>query len=219
MTCMFIGDTLYMFADIDADPRARPAARPALRARLPGRGAMALHPSMRALTEPAPAAAHVGGGPDPASSPWPCSSRPSSTLAAPREPIGPSRRCSIIIVLTGAAVLRIVQALRTAERSEARLAHQAMHDSLTGLPNRRMMHEHLTRRAAPAARSTTPTWRCCSSTSTASSWSTTPWATRHGDELLIEVGRRLQDHVRPTDLVTRIGGRRVHDRARRAWSA
>ena len=29
---------------------------------------------------------------------------------------------------------------------------------------------------------------------------------RHGDELLIEVAQRLRAHVRPTDLVTRIGG-------------
>ena len=29
---------------------------------------------------------------------------------------------------------------------------------------------------------------------------------RRGDELLVQVARRLQSHVRPTDLVTRIGG-------------
>ncbi len=28
----------------------------------------------------------------------------------------------------------------------------------------------------------------------------------HGDELLVAVAKRLNEHVRPTDLVTRIGG-------------
>ena len=51
--------------------------------------------------------------------------------------------CLLMLAMTATAVLRLVQALQAAESSEARLVHQAHHDSLTGLPNRRMMEEHL----------------------------------------------------------------------------
>ena len=74
----------------------------------------------------------------------------------------------LMLAMTAAAVLRIVQALDIAERSEARLVFQAHHDSLTGLPNRRMMEEHLPP-APDEARSTTPRSRCSISTSTGSS--------------------------------------------------
>ena len=57
------------------------------------------------------------------------------------------------------------------------LAHQAVHDPLTGLPNRLLFVERLgrelTRRASAASGS-----RCSSSTSTASRSSTTASATR-----------------------------------------
>ena len=54
MTCMFVGDSLYMFADIDLVSVPGRSPRPSLRARLPGgRAPWPLHPSMRALTEPA----------------------------------------------------------------------------------------------------------------------------------------------------------------------
>ncbi len=40
----------------------------------------------------------------------------------------------LILSLTGAGVLRIVQALRMAAESERRLVFQATHDGLTGCP-------------------------------------------------------------------------------------
>jgi diguanylate cyclase len=111
----------------------------------------------------------------------------------------------IIILLTITAVLRIVQALHIAERSEANLAYQAMHDSLTGLPNRRMMHQHLTNVLLQASVDDTHVallfldldrFKLVNDTLGHS----------HGDELLVAVAKRLNEHVRPSDLVTRIGG-------------
>ena len=50
------------------------------------------------------------------------------------------------------------------------LAHQAIHDPLTGLPNRLLFVERLGRELAPRRPAPRARSRCCSSTSTASRW-------------------------------------------------
>jgi len=206
MTFMFIGDVIYMFADINV-------------IHVPGRfldlpyglallsaGATVLHPSMRNLTELA-------------------RQRRTSTsrgrialvgvalfipafLTFQQRSMPTSDRVALFVIiaaLTATAVLRIIQALYTAERSEARLAFQATHDTLTGLPNRRMMEQHLSRLLEQAPIDDTHVallfldldrFKLVNDTLGHS----------HGDELLIKVAQRLRSHVRPSDLVTRIGG-------------
>ena len=99
-----------------------------------------------------------------------------------------------------------VQDITARRRAEAGLQHIAFHDSLTGLPNRRRLHEQLGL-ALEAARAD---------------------ARRHfglvfldfdrfklindslghavGDEFLVQVAQRIQAHVRPGDMVARLGG-------------
>jgi len=206
MAAMFVGDSLYMFADIDIlHVPVRLLDAPYGLAYLAA-GAGAIHVSMRTLTEPA-------------SLPRRSASRGRILLVAvallipamltmyePREPI--SHRLVLVVIfiaLAGAAVFRIIQALDVAERSEALMAHQAMHDLLTGLPNRRMMQEHLAGLLKRAAIDDTHVavlfldldrFKLVNDT----------LGHRHGDELLVSVARRLMDHVRVDDLVTRIGG-------------
>ena len=113
--------------------------------------------------------------------------------------------CALMIAMTATAVARLVRALRTAEQSETRLIHQAHHDSLTGLPNRRMMEEHLSGllERAPVDNSHVALlyldldrFKLINDT----------LGHGHGDDLLVEVADRLRRNVRPSDLVTRIGG-------------
>ncbi|HVA02862.1 MAG TPA: EAL domain-containing protein [Acidimicrobiales bacterium] len=206
MTCMFVGDSLYMFADIDLISVAGRLLDLPYALAFVATGTMALHPSMRALTEPA------GNRPQ-ASSPGRIVlvaiallvpaiitlQHPSSSL---QDRVA---LFTIIICLTIAAVLRIIQALHIAERSEANLAYQAMHDSLTGLPNRRMMHQHLTTALQQASVDDTHVALLFLDLDRFKLVNDTLGHT-HGDELLIAVARRLNAHVRPSDLVTRIGG-------------
>ena len=206
MTLMFVGDVVYLFADLQlTDTPAWLLDLPYALAFIFA-GATALHPSMVKLTEVGrehnpsagrlrivvvaialliPALLTVAGGP--------ASFAESLVL------------CLLMLAMTATAVLRLVQALQTAERSEARLVHQAYHDSLTGLPNRRMMEEHLSGllRHGPVDGTHVALlyldldrFKLINDTLGHS----------HGDELLVEVARRLRANVRPSDLVTRIGG-------------
>ena len=144
MSFMFVGDGLYMVADINllqvpSQVLDLPYAAAFLLA-----GAMALHPTMRELTEPGPAApAHAPPGQSRAGGRRPAG----HGRAHPAEPAvhrgRPHGHVRLYFALTAAVVVRIGQALHIAARSEARLVYQANHDELTGLPNRRMMEEQL----------------------------------------------------------------------------
>jgi diguanylate cyclase (GGDEF)-like protein/PAS domain S-box-containing protein len=89
--------------------------------------------------------------------------------------------------------------------AEERLAHLAYHDPLTGLPNRALFSEHLEVALARAERSgrgiavlyvDLDDFKLVNDS----------FGHGAGDELLIEVARRLREAVRSTDVVARQGG-------------
>ena len=205
MTFMFVGDVAYLLADANlAQIRAQFLDLPYALAYL-GAGAAAIHVSMRKLTE-------LGR------------QRPMGasrlrvaivavalvipallTLADHGSAADRAVLCLLMLAMTAAAVLRIVQALQTAESSEARLVHQAHHDSLTGLPNRRMMEQHLSQLLDRTAADSTSVALLYLDLDRFKLINDTH-GHGHGDELLIDVAQRLRTSVRPTDLVSRIGG-------------
>jgi diguanylate cyclase (GGDEF)-like protein/PAS domain S-box-containing protein len=93
------------------------------------------------------------------------------------------------------------------DRVEAasRLAHQAMHDTLTGLPNRTLFLDRLDQALARAARSARP---CALLFVDLDRFKHINDTLGHaaGDQLLMTVAERLHQAVRPGDSVARLGG-------------
>jgi diguanylate cyclase (GGDEF)-like protein/PAS domain S-box-containing protein len=96
-------------------------------------------------------------------------------------------------------MLRDVTRQRTLEHD---LRHQALHDSLTGLPNRVLLHEHIAAAADPeqtgAALLLIDLDRFKEVNDTLGH--------HYGDQLLIEVAHRMQNLLRRDEIVARLGG-------------
>jgi diguanylate cyclase (GGDEF)-like protein len=165
-----------------------------------------LHPSMRELTQPVPAdeltptrgrLAFVAGALG-----FP------ALLTVTRVDASTSNRLAlgiIIMLLTLAATWRVFRALRAYARSEERLTHAALHDALTGLPNRACAQEHLNSLLTRTKREgglvallflDVDRFKLINDS----------YGHSLGDELLLAIARRLSMTTRPGDLVARIGG-------------
>jgi diguanylate cyclase (GGDEF)-like protein/PAS domain S-box-containing protein len=88
---------------------------------------------------------------------------------------------------------------------EAELEHQAFHDSLTGLPNRALLHNRLEHALAGARRATAPVALLFLDVDGLKDINDT-LGHASGDKVLQEIGRRLDECVRGTDTAARIGG-------------
>ncbi|GAA4984689.1 GGDEF domain-containing protein [Kineococcus glutinatus] len=97
---------------------------------------------------------------------------------------------------------RDVTELRRAERA---LQHQAAHDDLTGLPNRRALREHLDRALARLPRGSRTLLLALGDLDGFKEVNDT-LGHHAGDEVLQVVAERLRHAVRPQDLVARYGG-------------
>ena len=93
----------------------------------------------------------------------------------------------------------------TNARSADSMEHLAFHDPLTGLPNRALFVDRVTRALARSGR-TPQTRRCSSRTSTTSKSVNDSLGHAAGDQLLTTVARRLQEALRPSDTAARFGG-------------
>jgi diguanylate cyclase (GGDEF)-like protein len=91
------------------------------------------------------------------------------------------------------------------KRSELELAHLAMHDSLTGLPNRTVFMDHLEHALARAERRETSVAVLFLDLDR---FKVINDSLGHeiGDRLLVEVAERLRSLIRPSDVLARFGG-------------
>jgi diguanylate cyclase (GGDEF)-like protein len=104
-----------------------------------------------------------------------------------------------------AANTQLLDEVAERQRAEIRLDHLAHHDPLTGLPNRLLFAEHLHRSIGNAERHVRQIALLFIDLDRFKEVNDTMGHTV-GDELLIEVGKRLSSHLRAGDLLARLGG-------------
>ncbi len=104
-----------------------------------------------------------------------------------------------------AAYLLNARARDDARKASADHQHSALHDALTGLPNRRLLRERLTHAAARAVRShTTAVVVFCDLDRFKQI--NDVYGHQTGDELLLAVAQRLSGLIRPGDTLARVSG-------------
>ena len=103
-------------------------------------------------------------------------------------------------------LLRIARDVTDRKAAEAQLAHDAMHDSLTGLPNRARFLEELTVSLARMRRKPSHLFAVLFLDLDRFKVINDSLGHAVGDELLSSFGRTLKAWLRPGDLVARLGG-------------
>ena len=99
-----------------------------------------------------------------------------------------------------------VQDITARRKAEAGLHYIAFHDSLTGLPNRRRFHEHLTAAVARAIAEPKDAFAVMFLDFDRFKLINDSLGHSAGDEFLVQVSRRIQESLRPHDIVARLGG-------------
>jgi len=94
---------------------------------------------------------------------------------------------------------------RRTERQAAENAHQALHDALTGLPNRTLLHDRTAQALRAADRELVPAALLLLDLDRFKEVNDT-LGHHHGDLLLVQVGQRLRAALRGVDTVARLGG-------------
>lgn len=113
---------------------------------------------------------------------------------------------TVMVLLAWLLLFRTVHRASSTLRSQSdENKHLALHDALTGLPNRRLLHDRLDRAIAASERSGKSLALMILDVDRFKEVNDTLGHDR-GDALLKEVARRLQDVVRDADTVARLGG-------------
>ena len=101
--------------------------------------------------------------------------------------------------------LAMAQDITARTEAEQQLQHQAQHDALTGLPNRNMLQEQLKSAIVHAERQEQPLALMFLDLDRFKKINDT-LGHHIGDNVILEVGRRLRTAMRTSDIVARLGG-------------
>ena len=104
------------------------------------------------------------------------------------------------------ANVELVEQISERMRAERKLIHQAMHDALTGLPNRLQLLDRLGRAISGASRDPNACFAVLFMDLDRFKLVNDSVGHAVGDELLVEAGRRIVGCVRGSDVVARLGG-------------
>lgn len=115
------------------------------------------------------------------------------------------RRRSIVMPDGGAAELLAFRDLTAQRESEARIAHLALHDPLTDLPNRRFFVEMVNKTIAGAARGRR-SFALLALDLDGFKLVNDLYGHAGGDELIRAFSRRISEHLRAGDVLARLGG-------------
>ncbi len=114
--------------------------------------------------------------------------------------LAPMRAAGRIVGMVG-----VLDDVTSQREHEAALAHQATHDPLTGLPNRVLLRDRLSQALGRISRTGEPVAALFIDLDRFKSVNDLQGHSI-GDEVLVEVARRMLVVVRPTDTVARLGG-------------
>jgi len=105
----------------------------------------------------------------------------------------------------GTFILAMVEDVSERKAQQAALEHQALHDGLTGLPNRLLLHDRLQQAILLAQREARPLALLLMDLDRFKEVNDN-FGHQYGDALLQEVANRLRGRLRESDTVARLGG-------------
>jgi diguanylate cyclase (GGDEF)-like protein len=203
---LFTGDLIYALRTEERGPAAALAIDVTVLCAMLLPGAAALHPSMRTVTEPQQVRARDLSAVRTALIAVVLVTPPVTvTLAPATNTWNRLVQAALCILVTMAALARIVSANNSRARAERSSRWRATHDDLTDLPNRGLLVETITRwgeRATGEGQEISLIFIDLDHFKMVNDH----WGHEVGDELLCVVAGRLGAMVRGEDLVCRIGG-------------
>lgn len=107
---------------------------------------------------------------------------------------------------TAPCLILQTQDITARRHAQAELHQIAFHDALTGLPNRRLFHDHLTASLDRLAHAKGSNFAVMFLDFDRFKLINDSLGHAAGDEFLVQVAHRIRNHVRPTDVVARLGG-------------